>query len=670
MSALEREAVVNPFTVTKATDFTDSDIARTFVNLPTEGGWASVIRPSDPMPMLLLGGKGVGRTHLMRYLSLSVRTLNRDALRQVAEDRFLGIYVRAGGLNAGRFAGKGESNEKWAVIFSYYMDLWLSQMTLATLDNILATDPDRASYEPELIEGILGIFDEQTKNSPQNLHELGMLFHERQRSVDLEVNNIVLLPGSLEPRIAATRGRLVFGIPQVAIANVPALRDVQFLYLLDELENLEAEQQRYVNTLIREREAPVSFRVGARLYGIRTFGTYSAGEENREGSEYEAVRLDSLYRSKPRLYADFCRSIVARRLDPSVRGDEKATKGLGRSVDELFYAFPNSAHSVAETQFMVDHYEPEERPYLVALRRKLRESVSLGLQPEQVGQLVDYLRVPDIPLLEKANTFLLYRSWSRGEDVRQAALQIRERCAEYQGNRRSAYGRVLGHFGEDLVAQMLREARQPQRYLGFNSFVVMSSSLPRNLMIILKHVYAWAIFNDEEPFRRPISAEAQQRGVLEAARWFYDNAQVLGDRGPEIHDCVRRLGNFLSVMRFSDKPVESSLVSFSIDLDAVSSRARENLDLARQWSLLIRFENGQRDRNAPRVDAKFQLSGMLAPLWELPLARRGVTPMSPEECDAIFDPQAADDYDEIVTQRLRRMNAPFRDPEQHAFPGL
>ena len=57
-----------------------------------------------------------------------------------------------------------------------------------------------------------------------------------------------------------TPSRLVFGPPKIVAAEVPELDGIQVLYLIDEFENLSKEQQRYVNTLIREKERPCVFQ--------------------------------------------------------------------------------------------------------------------------------------------------------------------------------------------------------------------------------------------------------------------------------------------------------------------------------------------------------------------------------------------------------------------------
>lgn len=118
----------NPFEVTKAVDFTDEEIAATWVDLPG-GGFKSLVDPRSPMPRFLVGGKGGGRTHLLRYFSYPLQCLRHtdDRIKGIQSDGYVGIYFRCGGLNSSRFAGKRQDEDTWATVFSYYTEVWFGQ---------------------------------------------------------------------------------------------------------------------------------------------------------------------------------------------------------------------------------------------------------------------------------------------------------------------------------------------------------------------------------------------------------------------------------------------------------------------------------------------------------------------------------------------------------------
>jgi len=130
----------NPFDLTKASDFSDAQIYDYWVDYMEESkGLLSIIKPRLIMPMLLLGGKGSGKTHLMRYCSHPVQKMRHGSLaKAISVDNYLGIYVRADGLNTNRFHGKGYDEETWGVVFSYYFELWLSYHLMNGLKSYLA----------------------------------------------------------------------------------------------------------------------------------------------------------------------------------------------------------------------------------------------------------------------------------------------------------------------------------------------------------------------------------------------------------------------------------------------------------------------------------------------------------------------------------------------------
>ena len=106
-------AGTNPFEVTKAVDFTDIEIDKTWVDWPAPGGFATWLDITSPMARIVRGGKGTGRTHVMRHLSAHVQAIRGgdDPVAQVIKDGVLGIYVMCSGLDSSRFRGTALSND-------------------------------------------------------------------------------------------------------------------------------------------------------------------------------------------------------------------------------------------------------------------------------------------------------------------------------------------------------------------------------------------------------------------------------------------------------------------------------------------------------------------------------------------------------------------------------
>lgn len=68
----------NPFSLTKANDLTNDQIQDLWVDVGSSEAPNSLFnsgRFASPMPTFILGGKGSGKTHLMRYASYALQRL-------------------------------------------------------------------------------------------------------------------------------------------------------------------------------------------------------------------------------------------------------------------------------------------------------------------------------------------------------------------------------------------------------------------------------------------------------------------------------------------------------------------------------------------------------------------------------------------------------------------
>jgi hypothetical protein len=290
-------------------------MARTDSLAPTawQGAVLGTPREAD---LALLGGKGSGKTHLMRYCSAPVQAARHsgDVAQAAIADGYLGIYVPLDALNTDKFAREEPAEDHWSLIFAHYFELCLATALLATIRDC-ARSRSLDFGEPEFVGAVVELFDTEPAVPPSNLNELLAHLTRTRKNIDSVVNNSRLRGERPLFEITFSAGRLAFGIPELASRHAPALRDVLFVYLIDEVENLTADQQRFLNSLIRYRRGSATIRVGGRLYGMKTFETTGSGEPIRRGAEYERVVLDEILREQPEQYDGLVRSLVAKRLE-------------------------------------------------------------------------------------------------------------------------------------------------------------------------------------------------------------------------------------------------------------------------------------------------------------------------------------------------------------------
>ena len=667
---------VNPFAVTQAVDLSDEEIQRLWVAVSGDER-GSVYRPRSPMPLFLLGGKGSGKTHWMRYHSFALQRLRYEekglgCLPGLSEDGYLGIYVLLGSLNAERFQDNGQPREVWRAIFSYYLELWLAQELLQILARMCPEEPSLQNAEADICSAITGLLGNVGAPQIGTFEACLNWFSGLQAEIDLAINNI-MFDGGLNIEIRATPGQLIFGIPKILKRKIVGFRKLVFAYHLDEFETIAEEQQKHINTLIRERAAPSTFRVGGRLWSIKTRQTFKDNEENKEGSEFETWYLDRRFRQSKSQWIRFSYQLVQKRLE--VAGFGHGKKILRSQIDELFDV-PELAWN---SEFVRERVSGRTKNHMVRFERKLTSGLKSHLLPgvqsaEDIDFILRQIEKSEFPLLEKVNILLFHQAWFRGEDLKRRATQIGAECRGFvmRPRRAGKYQRAVQHYESDLLAQLFRDERKRQSlHYGMKTFIRMSEGLPRSLLNLLKQIFDWGIYNSSSDRISKISTKDQDLGLQECADWFLTTMRKSGEQERAIVTAVERLGQLFEVNRFADKPVECSLLGFSIRERDLGAVIQERLRLAEQHSFLIRITRGEIDRNTKERLSKFQLNALLGPKWSLPAARRGIARLKPSEIEIIFDPLREPDFQDLLKGWRDKMTAPyFGRRQQYEMPTL
>lgn len=654
----------NPFELTKASDFTDEQIAKYFVDLSGGGTLEDLIRPTLKTPMLLLGGKGSGKTHLMRYFSAPVQKLRSagNLADAVKKDGYIGIYVRADGLNVGRFTEKGQSEEQWGVVFGYYVDLWLTTQLLRWAQECLQGH----NWDQEgFIAGLRNVFAVAPPSAVTSLSQLIDHLTEQRRKVDYIVSNCVITKSLAGLEVVAAPGQLTFEIPELLRRNAPHFADTLFVYMIDEVENFSPGQQKYLNTLIRYRRGPVSIKIGARLYGIHTKQTLGSGESIKRDSEYEQLELDWWLRTNDQAYERLARALVKRRLEQASVPEVDPSK-----IEMYFETLDPANHYQNVTLALVKKYDDKGqlRPYLESLLQFLNHHSGLG--EEQNKAIVQALRVGGFPLIEKVNTYLFYKAWQGAEDLLAEAERIGAGAKSFiTRGPGAAPWYPLEHFKQDLLAQLYQDCnKQRVVYAGFGTLIQLSQGVPRNLLSLLKHIYRRSQFAEERPFsgKGPISIASQVEGIRDAAAWFWDDAQP-DSHGSEVRTAIEALAGLFRGVRYSLKPAECDLGTFTVSASTGTPAARQILQHAENWSYLIKIRDGAVNRNDPAaLDEKYQLSPMLAARWEISERRRGTIELKEDLFNGLFDPSHHDRTAELIDARLDGMRHPWKRKAKEA----
>ena len=662
---------INPFSVVKANEFTITQIIENWVPWAgSENGFIASLNPQELMPKYVLGSKGCGKTHLLRYYSFEARLklYNNDIKELLKNDKYLASYSRLNSISSTRFNKSGNEDE-WRSLYNYYFELMQSIISLDVYEKVTdalnASEKKIASAIREICKQIGIMLESETIECLKNF------LNEKRVSID---NEIIDYPHVRKlnwdkVRPAFTFGSLIFEIPWRFSQYISELQDVSYIYILDEYEKLKCDwQKESLNTLVYEKKYNSTFWVGARKIGYTTRNTLS-GEPIHEGHEFNPVDLDSLLKSGEKKFPEFAEGLFRKRLK---------LNGLAElSPKQLFDKFDEKMllNSLLCKSDNLKHWK--------TFRERLS---SLGLDNDNITQTQQMLckKVEKDLVSQKMKLYAFYLMWSENKNkitkdsIPQIAKRVNLSYDEYKNGQNAKMKEWYRKFRQDMVAQLAEENNETLfLYSGFEKLVNIADCNPRILLTLMKLIIEDCHFRGIDPFNseKTIPVRSQYAGINETAKWFLNDIEVYGKDREYLDIAMNHLLNFLYVSRFCDKPTETSLCTFYYRMNSGQENIDHIIKLAIQEAFLMEVPNKRKDKTLGTPQKSYQVNRLIATVYNLPIARRGVTSITPEMMLTIFDPSHFQQFNSMLAAHKTSLNAPFtakkaRDTKKIKEPSL
>ena len=254
----------------------------------------------QPLPCFLQGGRGTGKTTVLRYLSYEAALAGANE-----EQPFHGLYVKFERSEISAFKGAGLDDDSWSRLFAHYMNL---VQCLSLLEYV------RIAYHEDL-ESLQGDAFQRFTRSLRLSNQI--------ETVDDAVKSIYDLIIDLQHSVNNIQDKPVIdtstmGVPVKYLVNacdaIPKFSERQVAFLFDEFEVLRNYQQRVVNTLIKEANDRITFKIGVREEGLRERVVVGGDQEIRTPADYALVRIEE--RLQGDSWGEFATMVVSGRLTP------------------------------------------------------------------------------------------------------------------------------------------------------------------------------------------------------------------------------------------------------------------------------------------------------------------------------------------------------------------
>jgi adenylate kinase len=504
-------------------------------------------------PCVLIGGRGTGKTTVLRTLSYEGKfALSNQDVTSIGTWPYYGFYYRVDTNHVRAFSGPELPDETWIKIFAHYVNLllcgevmqflkWYNQHR--PLDPVL---PERACHRVAIS---LHLGDVTT--FPQlllNLEEVKIHFEAFLNN--LSADRLPLL--SLQ---AAPIKELID-----RVTELPQFADKYFFFLIDEYENLSDIQQTVFNTLIKHSGEKYSFKIGVKELGLRIRATLNPHEQLVSPADY--VRVNIPEKLSGAIFEKFALDICNQRI-------ARLNIDTHRSVASVASLFPG----------LTDEQEAE----LLGIKDVIKAEIKKSSYRQ--------LSIDDIPSLELY--FCLF--WARAHH-----LDLRDVLEERRRNIR-AWRTRFANYKYALLFTIRRGLPGIRKYFcGWRAFIQLSNSNIRYLLELVEQTLFLFLQREEGQFGEPIPPETQTRAAESVGKKNVGELEGLAVSGAQLTKLVLGLGRIFEVMARQLEGHAPEVTQFAIDDSAATSTEFEDLmNSAVMHLALVRASTTKRRGNDP-----------------------------------------------------------------------
>ncbi len=275
----------NPFAITKTEEFNhrfQELAALLYFTVPVD----HLLSRSN---VFIEGSRGSGKSMFLKFLSLEGQVAYRELEKKgrihslPAHDPFTGVYVKLEAILYG--PQEYEDQPGFDGAFLQFFNLHCIESLIKTIDigrrnRELNFEPDEEQRVVSDLETLLGL----QSRIPGTFQGLYIAVKDARGNAYRHLNTPPYTAGPL------SSGDFLWTVGDVICGLLGCLSDRRFYFLLDEFDNLTEYQQRLINTLVRKRDFPITFKIATKKHKVIYEDRY--GNPLNQFDDYQLVELD------------------------------------------------------------------------------------------------------------------------------------------------------------------------------------------------------------------------------------------------------------------------------------------------------------------------------------------------------------------------------------------
>lgn len=545
-------------------------------------------------PLVFEGGRGCGKTTLLRYLCYSTQLSEKRSITPEQLPKEIGLYLRADTQYLRAFRGDSLTAQNWERAFEHELCLSITSELLNALKS-LTVGPQRARDFAAVINLQFMTLKDIDEMAPTDLEGLIAYIAKLKTKLAYWLNN-----ADTQQRPSFLPMKSVFlGLINSLRQQISYFNDTVFFVFVDEYENLLEYQMQVINTYLKHSEDPLIFHIATKRNGMLTRATVG-NERLQERDDFRKINVEDLNENDFLLFAAelFCSRMRKKGFEV---GPQVLAGSLLYDVDGLEFRRRNETYRnetiAAVRDVLPDMSKRQAADFVlndVRLRKHLQEATADALRLTGSAMDADKLLRSEAPMESICIPALLYQG-KRAEDL---SIEMNKVLA---GLPTKFTGWSHSYFTGSLFYLFLPLQRPCVMYGGLDSFLALSKGNTRHFLELCFLSLAEAVW-DVQGGMKPISVERQAEAARTASAKFVKESQGSGDDGNRLFHVVNALGQIFRIAHSRPSQSEAEVTHFAVNGGVMNLEAIRLLDECVKWSIL--FTAPETKVKAARLEAE------------------------------------------------------------------
>ena len=563
---------------------------------------------SEKNPIVFMGGRGSGKTMFLRFWSYSVQKElyltekkeknEQSLLESILSSGGIASYIRIDGPALRSFEGFGVKEEIWDIIFMHYFELIVGRSFLKTIKDLIDIGELEKPKTESFITGLKSLFSLNSENI--DINNIINYVEEEIETVTRYRSEVAIFESKFLPRKLFPSKSLSFGIPRLCRTIFSEFKEsFNFIILIDEYENFMECQQRMINSLIKFSEEGVTFRLGMRLEGFRTYGTINNDDFIKEGRDYQLFVFEEIMNLNSEGYQDYLIQIAKKRLETVPEFKDKDFTDIKHILGTREVLLDEVLDLVKNNRYK--HFDffskslPANAKDLLASQNPIIELLAI----------IKVLRGDNIELISKAVN-----------DFNDGIKSDGSEKLKYDYNNK---------YRLSLTILFNSIHRKNKLYYSFNTFSYLSSGIVGHFMELCRKSFQYAEFEGREKLftEGTISKEIQNKSAKDIASREFQMVRRIENYGGEIYRMTENLGNIFRLYHVDELLRYPETNQFTVDQETIQEPYREMFRTAIKWSIIQPKKRLQHSSPGKGRTQLYTLNRIFSPIFNITYRTRG-----------------------------------------------